>query len=249
MALHRRRRCAARRWDGQSTASAVSTLGTFLRSFRWGHVRQLEPVAGPGMGFPLLTDHPWTPRRERAATLARWVSPAAGHCRRHRRGAGPVCARAGAHFLRETVGRVRYGGATHSSRCGPTAASMATPSWTDPPARQPAGSAIPEEDWTPFPTGWTAAEPDDLHPLPTKLSRAGRLIVRRVATPGSQLPLPDTAIRSPDGEGIAATPGRERHTHLKYGVGLNHMPSRSQRRLAGGPGEPAGPRDWSTNGP
>ena len=36
------------------TVKAPSTLGTFLRSFRWGHVRQLdrvEPrVAGPGLG-------------------------------------------------------------------------------------------------------------------------------------------------------------------------------------------------------
>ena len=36
------------------TAKAPSTLGAFLRSFRWGHVRQLdrgEPrVAGPGLG-------------------------------------------------------------------------------------------------------------------------------------------------------------------------------------------------------
>ena len=35
------------------TVKAPSTLGTFLRSFRWGHVRQLdrsEPrVAGPGL--------------------------------------------------------------------------------------------------------------------------------------------------------------------------------------------------------
>ena len=35
-------------------AKAPSTLGTFLRSFRWGHVRQLDRVsrrvAGPGLG-------------------------------------------------------------------------------------------------------------------------------------------------------------------------------------------------------
>ena len=49
---------------------APSTLGTFLRSFRWGHVRQLDRVsrellvrawaagAGPGDG-PLTID--WTP--------------------------------------------------------------------------------------------------------------------------------------------------------------------------------------------
>ena len=42
-------------------------------------------------------------------------------------------ARGAAHFLRETVGRVRYtAGPEHSSRCGPTAASMATLSF--PPA-------------------------------------------------------------------------------------------------------------------
>ena len=37
-----------------STVKAPSTLGTFLRSFRWGHVRQLDrvqpAVAGPGLG-------------------------------------------------------------------------------------------------------------------------------------------------------------------------------------------------------
>ena len=43
-----------------STVKAPSTLGTFLRSFRWGHVRQLDLVsrellarawaAGPGLG-------------------------------------------------------------------------------------------------------------------------------------------------------------------------------------------------------
>ena len=47
--LHRRRRCAARWWDGRCTLGCVvkapSTLGTFLRSFRWGHVRQLDRVS------------------------------------------------------------------------------------------------------------------------------------------------------------------------------------------------------------
>ena len=95
------------------TASAIgcvvkapSTLGTFLRSFRWGHVRQLDRVsrellarawsagAGPGDG-PLTIDLDSTicetyglakegrarPRLHRPARL----SPAAGHCRRNRR--------------------------------------------------------------------------------------------------------------------------------------------------------------------
>ena len=85
---------------------APSTLGTFLRSFRWGHVRQLdrgEPaVAGPGLGR-------WSRTRRRAIhhrpglhqlrdlrvdeggsaapQLHRpaGLSPIAGHCRWHRR--------------------------------------------------------------------------------------------------------------------------------------------------------------------
>ena len=85
---------------------APSTLGTFLRSFRWGHVRQLDRVsrellarawsagAGPG-DAPLTIDLDSTicetfglakegarhPRLHRPAGL----SPAAGHCRRNRR--------------------------------------------------------------------------------------------------------------------------------------------------------------------
>ena len=84
---------------------APSTLGTFLRSFRWGHVRQLDRVsrellsrawaagAGPG-GGPLTIDLDSTicetyglakegrapPQLHRQAGL----SPAAGRGRRHR---------------------------------------------------------------------------------------------------------------------------------------------------------------------
>ena len=93
---------------------APSTLGTFLRSFRWGHVRQLDRVsrqllarawaagAGPG-DSPLTIDLDSTicetyglakegrapPRLYRRPRL----SPAAGHCRRHRRGADVPAAR------------------------------------------------------------------------------------------------------------------------------------------------------------
>ena len=34
------------------TVKAPSTLGTFLRSFRWGHVRQLDRVSRDGLGRP-----------------------------------------------------------------------------------------------------------------------------------------------------------------------------------------------------
>ena len=87
---------------------APSTLGTFLRSFRWGHVRQLDRVsrqllarawaagAGPG-DSPLTIDLDSTicetyglakeGARHHGYTGARGYHPAAGHCRRHRRGA------------------------------------------------------------------------------------------------------------------------------------------------------------------
>ena len=96
------------------TAKAPSTLGTFLRSFRWGHVRQLDRVsrellarvwkagAGPGDApftidldsticetYGLAKEGAPPPRLHRCAGL----SPAAGHCRRHRRGADVPTAR------------------------------------------------------------------------------------------------------------------------------------------------------------
>ena len=45
--LHRRRRCVAHRGTTCTLGCVVkapSTLGTFLRSFRWGHFRQLDLV-------------------------------------------------------------------------------------------------------------------------------------------------------------------------------------------------------------
>ena len=95
------------------TVKAPSTLGTFLRSFRWGHVRQLDRVsrellAGPGpLGrtrrravhhrprFHHLRDlrtgqgGRTPPRLCRQAGL----SPAVGHRRRHRRRADGPAAR------------------------------------------------------------------------------------------------------------------------------------------------------------
>ena len=121
------------------TAKAPSTLGTFLRSFRWGHVRQLDRVSREllaGSGRPVsdpATHHsPSTsirrsarptdwPRRAPATTAhtgARGYHPllavAAGTgdvlMARLREGRANT-ARGAAHFLRETVGRVRYCGA------------------------------------------------------------------------------------------------------------------------------------------
>ena len=112
---------------------APSTLGTFLRSFRWGHVRQLDRVsrellarawaagAGPGDG-PLTIDldsticetyglakegarhHGYTGQRGYHPLLA--VADGTGDVLMARLRAGRAhTARGAAHFLHETVGR------------------------------------------------------------------------------------------------------------------------------------------------
>ena len=121
------------------TVKAPSTLGTFLRSFRWGHVRQLDRVsrellarawqagAGPGAG-PLTIDldsticetyglakegarhHGYTGKRVYHPLLA--IAAGTGDVLMSRLREGRAnTARGAAHFLRETVGRVRYAGA------------------------------------------------------------------------------------------------------------------------------------------
>ena len=122
-----------------SVVKAPSTLGTFLRSFRWGHARQLDRVsrellarawaagAGPG-DTPLTIDldsticETYGPAKEGARhhgyTGARGYHPllaiAAGTgevlMARLREGRANT-ARGAAHFLRETLGRVRHAGA------------------------------------------------------------------------------------------------------------------------------------------
>ena len=122
------------------TVKAPSTLGTFLRSFRWGHVRQLDRVsrellarawatgAGPG-DSPLTIDldsticetyglakegarhHGYTGKRGYHPLLA--IAAGTGDVLMCRLREGRAnTARGAAHFLRETVGRVRYGGAS-----------------------------------------------------------------------------------------------------------------------------------------
>ena len=123
------------------SVKAPSTLGTFLRSFRWGHVRQLDRVsrellarawaagAGPGAApFTIDLDSticetyglakegaPCTTGTPRSAAITRCSrSPRApATCSwRGCAGAAPTPAGAPAHFLRETIGRVRSAGAT-----------------------------------------------------------------------------------------------------------------------------------------
>src|SRR5664280_1866436 len=139
------------------SVKAASTLGTFLRSFRWGHVRQLDAVsrhllarawaagAGPG-DAPLTIDldsticETYGIRKEGALhygyTGVRGYHPllavAAGTgevLMARLRGGNANSGRSAGHFLTETIGRVRYAGATGQPRCAPTVASMPRPSW------------------------------------------------------------------------------------------------------------------------
>ena len=192
---------------------ASSTLGTFLHSFSWGHVRQLDRVsrelmarawsagAGPGDG-PLTIDldsticetyglakegarhHGYTGQRGYHPLLA--VAAGTGDVLMARLREGRAnTARGAGHFLRETVGRVRYAGArgqltvradsgfyTHAvvSACRQLDVRFSIT------IRQHASGDVGETTYTPF-----QSEPD---------TPPVRLIVRRVKpTPGSQLAL------------------------------------------------------------
>ena len=173
-------------------------------------------------------------------------------------------ARGAAHFLRETVGRVRYAGAkgqltvradsgfyNHGvvSVCPRTKVRFSIT------IRQRATlrnliEALPEDAWTPIPywmegaadVAETAYTPFGSRPDATPV----RLIVRRVKpAPGSQLALFATYsyhafITDRDGDTLDLEADQRRHAEienairdpassagqaLKYGVGLNHLPS------------------------
>ena len=164
--------------------------------------------------------------------------------------------RGAAHFLRETVGRVRYAGAqgqlTVRADSGFYAHAIVAIcrkmdvrySIT---IRQHKSlrnliEAIPEADWTPIPY-WRdgAADVAETTYIPFQNDPDAvpvRLIVRRVKpTPGSQLALFASysyhgLITDQDGETLELEVDHRRHAEienairdLKYGVGLNHLPS------------------------
>ncbi len=102
--------------------------------------------------------------------------------------------------------------------------------------------AIPEADWTPIPYwldgGADVAETSDTPFADEPDARPVRLIVRRVRpTPGSQLALFTlyefhALITDRDGDTLTLEADHRRHVEienairdLKYGVGLNHLPS------------------------
>ena len=267
------------------TVKAPSTLGTFLRSFRWGHVRQLDRVsrellarawqagAGPGDG-PLTIDldsticetyglakegarhHGYTGKRGYHPLLA--IAAGTGDVLMSRLREGP-----GQHRPRRrptSCGRRWDGcatpGPTDDSRYGPTAGSTLM-AWYPSAARWNVRfsitirqhkslhnliEAIPEDAWTPIPY-WMDGAADVAETTCTPFQAEAdaapvRLIVRRVKpTPGSQLALfakysYHGFITDRDGELLELEADHRRHAEienairdLKYGVGLNHLPS------------------------
>ena len=165
-------------------------------------------------------------------------------------------ARGAAHFLRETVSRVRYGGASwqltvRADRGFYTHALVAVCRAMDVrysitirhhQSLRNLIEAIPEDAWTPIPYWMDAAAAvaeTTYTPFRTEPDAAPvRLIVRRVQpTPGSQLALFASysyhgCITDRDGETLELEADHRRHAEienairdLKYGVGLNHLPS------------------------
>ena len=263
---------------------APSTLGTFLRSFRWGHVRQLDRVtrellarawaagAGPGSA-PLTIDldsticetyglakegarhHGYTGVRGYHPLLA--VAAGTGDVLMARLREGRAhTARGAGHFLREAIGRARDAGASgpltmraDSGFYGHAVVAVCRKlgvhfSVT---VRQHRSmrrliEAIPEADWTPI-EYWLAGGADVAETTDTPFTGERdavpvRLIVRRVKpTPGSQLALfalysYHAFITDRDGQTLELEADHRRHAEienairdLKYGVGLNHLPS------------------------
>ena len=263
---------------------AASTLGTFLRSFRWGHVRQLDAVsrellgrawaAGTGPGAtPFTIDldsticetyglqkegalhHGYTGVRGYHPLLA--VAAGTGDILMARLREGRAnTVRGAAHFLTETIGRVRHAGASGELTVRADSGFYAQEvvkvcramdvrfSIT---IRQFRGvrrliETIPEADWTPIPY-WIPGGADVAETTYTPFAgeqdaKAVRLIVRRVKpTPGSQLALFavydfHAFITDRDGQTLELEADHRRHAEienairdLKYGVGLNHLPS------------------------
>ncbi len=262
---------------------APSTLGTFLRSFTWGHARQVDKVAGevlarawaagagPGdasvsidvdssicetYGLAKQGGSRFTYSHVRGyhplfATVAGTADVV--HCRLR---AGPAhTARGAASFLAETFARVRAAGASgpvvmradsgfsNTRVVGACRRADVRYSIT---VKMSKGlrkviEAIPEADWTPIPyfleDGADVAE-INYRAFGKTNGVNCRLIVRRVRpTPGSQLSLFVTwsyhaFVTNRLGEVVSLEADHRRHAvvesairELKYGVGLNHLPS------------------------
>ena len=260
---------------------APSTLGTFLRSFRWGHVRQLDRVsrellagvwsagAGPS-DDPLTIDldstvcetfglakegaqhHNYAGQRGYHPLLA--VAAGTGDvlmCRLRKGRANT--ARGAAHFLRETVSRVRHAGATGQLTvradsgfynhdivvaCRDKSVRYSITVRQHQSVRNII-EGIPETEWTPIPY-WMEGAVDVAETTYTPFQSEPdavpvRLIVRRVKpTPGSQLALfttysyhafiTDRGWRHPVSGGRPSPPRRDRERHPRPEVRRGAQP-------------------------
>ncbi len=261
---------------------APSTIGTFLRSFTWGHARQLDKVAGealvrawsagagPGDG-PVTIDvdssicetyglakqggAKFTYNHVRGYHPLFAVMAGTGDVVHVRlRGGNAHAGRGAAGFLTETFGRVRTAGAigpmvlradsgfyarTVVDACVNADVRFSITAKLHKGGIHKAIAVLDESAWVPiayFLDGAAVAE-TVYRPFGAK-GRPCRLIVRRVPpTPGSQLALftrfsYHAFITNRAGPMLALEADHRRHAEientirdLKYGVGLNHLPS------------------------
>lgn len=260
---------------------APSTLGTFLRSFTWGHARQLDKVAGVLLGRAWAAgagpgDAPVTIDVDSTICETYGLAKQGGtkFTYTHVRGYHPLIAavaatgdvvhsrlrggnanttRGAAGFLTETFNRARAAGATgpltlradSGFYAGAVAAacrkadvgfSITVKMNT---AIRKAIATIGDDEWTPIPYFLDGADVAETvyRPFGNKAPLV-RLIVRRVRpTPGSQLALfveysYHGLITDRTGTTLDLEADHRRHAviedvirDLKYGVGLNHLPS------------------------
>jgi hypothetical protein len=259
---------------------APSTLGTFLRSFTWGHVRQLDrvsgelltrawsAVAGPG-DEPVTVDvdsticETYGLAKEGGVfghTHVRGYHPLVAaiagtgdvaHCRL--RGGNANTGRGAKSFLTETFNRIRAAGSTgpmtlradsgfyrrnvvDAFRQADVRFSITVRLHK---ALHNTVAAIPDEAWVPIPYFLDGADvAETTYRAFGKNEPELRLIVRRTRpTPGTQLALfvefsYHAFITDRVGDTLAVEADHRRHAEientirdLKYGVGLNHLPS------------------------
>jgi hypothetical protein len=261
--------------------AAPSTIGTFLRGFTFGHVRQLDKVAGevlerawasgagPGdepvtidvdssihetYGLNKQGGSRFTYTKVRGYHPLYAVVAGTGDVVHSRlRGGNANSGRGAASFLTETFNRVRAAGATGpltlradsgfysgavAQACRKAGVSFSITVKLNK-AIHTAIAAIDERDWVAIPYFLDGADVAETtyRPFGNK-APVVRLIVRRVRpTPGSQLALfvdysYHAFVSDRKGETLELEADHRRHAvvedairDLKYGVGLNHMPS------------------------
>ena len=256
---------------------APSTLGTFLRSFTWGHARQLDRVsgellkrawaagAGPGEA-PVTLDIDSTICETYGTAkqggvfghtkvrgyhpLVATVAGTGDVVHSRLRGGNANSGRGAASFLTETFNRVRAAGAGgpltlradsgfYSGKvvgaCRKADVRFSVTVKLNPALRK----AIAADEWVPIPYFLDGADVAETTYRPFgKDQPEVRLIVRRVRpTPGSQLALfveysHHGFITDRAGDTLVLEADHRRHAvvedairDLKYGVGLNHLPS------------------------